>query len=120
MRHKHGYRKLGVNTGHRKALLRCLARAIILNERITTTDARAKEMVRFVSGLVTLAKKETLSERRQALSILPHKKIVDKLFSEIGPRFADVNGGYLRCFKLGYRKGDGAPVSIVEFSKKKS
>ncbi|MCD6223356.1 MAG: 50S ribosomal protein L17 [Deltaproteobacteria bacterium] len=118
MRHKHGYRKLGVNTGHRKALLRSLAKAVILNERITTTDARAKEMVRFVSRLVTLAKGGTLSARRQALSILPYKKAVNKLFSEIGPRFADISGGYLRCFKLGYRKGDGAPVSIVEFSKK--
>ncbi len=116
MRHRKGYKTLSVDSDRRKHLLRNLAIALIEHERITTTDAKAKELVRFVSKLVTLAKNDNLSSRRRALAKLNNnKKAVRKLFDNIGPKFAQRNGGYVRVIKLGYRKGDAAPVSIVEF-----
>ncbi len=121
MRHRKGYRTLSINGEHRKHLLRNLAISLIEEERIKTTDAKARELVRFISKLVTLAKNDTLSTRRRALSKLNNnKQAVRKLFDNIAPRYATRNGGYVRRIKLGYRKGDAAPVSIVEFVEEKS
>ncbi len=121
MRHRKGYRTLSINGEHRKHLLRNLAISLIEQERIKTTDAKARELVRFISKLVTLAKNDTLATRRRALSKLNNnKQAVRKLFDNIAPRYATRNGGYVRRIKLGYRKGDAAPVSIVEFVEEKS
>jgi len=116
MRHRKGYRTLSINCEHRKHLLRNLAISLIEHERIKTTDAKARELVRFVSKLVTLAKNDTLTARRRALAKLNNnRQAVRKLFDNIAPRYATRNGGYVRRIKLGYRKGDAAPISIVEF-----
>ncbi len=116
MRHRKGYRTLSINCEHRKHLLRNLAISLIEQERIKTTDAKARELVRFISKLVTLAKNDTLAARRRALAKLNNnKQAVRKLFDNIAPRYATRNGGYVRRIKLGYRKGDAAPISIVEF-----
>ena len=118
-------RKLGRTADHRKALLRNLATDMIVYEKITTTEKKALEMRSVVDGLVTLAKKGDLHARRQAASyvrdVVADKKTgktaLQKLFDEIGPRFADVNGGYTRVVKTDVRKGDGAPVAYIEFTK---
>ncbi len=121
MRHRKGYRTLSINGEHRKHLLRNLAISLIKEERIKTTDAKARELVRFISKLVTLAKNDTLATRRRALSKLNNnRQTVRKLFDNIAPRYATRNGGYVRRIKLGYRKGDAAPVSIVEFVEERS
>ncbi len=116
MRHRKKYRTLGVDSERRKHLLRNLAVSLIEHERITTTDTRAKELVKFVSKLITMAKNDNLSSRRRALAKLANNKYaVRKLFDNVAPKFAERNGGYTRIIKLGFRKGDAAPVSIVEF-----
>ncbi|WP_022670783.1 50S ribosomal protein L17 [Hippea alviniae] len=119
MRHRKGYKTLSIDGERRKHLLRNLAISLIEHERITTTDAKAKELVRFISKLITKAKNDTLANRRIVYSRLNNnKKAVRKLFDEIAPRFASRNGGYVRRIKLGFRKGDAAPISIVEFVEK--
>ena len=119
MRHRKGYKTLGIDGERRKHLLRNLAISLIDKERIITTDARAKELVRFLSKLITTAKSDTLASRRKVYASLNNnKKAVRKLFDDIAPRFASRNGGYIRRIKLGFRKGDAAPVSIVEFVEK--
>ncbi len=116
MRHRKKYRTLGIDSERRKHLLRNLAVSLIEHERITTTDTRAKELVKFVSKLITMAKNDNLSSRRRALAKLANNKYaVRKLFDNVAPKFAERNGGYARIIKLGFRKGDAAPVSIVEF-----
>jgi len=121
MRHRKGYRTLSINGEHRKHLLRNLAISLIEHERIQTTDAKARELVRFVSKLITLAKNDSLSSRRRALAKLNNnRKAVRKLFDNIAPRYATRNGGYVRRIKLGFRKGDAAPISIVEFVEENS
>jgi len=117
MRHlKHG-RKLGRNATHRVALMRNLARALIHHGRITTTVEKAKALRPFVEKLVTLTKKKNaLHARRLALARLPDKETISKMFSELGPRFADRPGGYTRIIKLHYRRlGDGGKTAIIEF-----
>jgi large subunit ribosomal protein L17 len=117
MRHlKHG-RKLGRNATHRVALLRNLARALIHHGRITTTVEKAKSLRPFVEKLVTLTKKKNaLHARRLALAKLPDKEVISKLFSDLGPRFADRPGGYTRIIKLHMRRlGDGGKTAIIEF-----
>ena len=117
MRHlKHG-RKLGRNATHRIALLRNLARALIHHGRITTTVEKAKSLRPFVEKLVTLTKKKNaLHARRLALAKLPDKEVISKLFSDLGPRFADRPGGYTRIIKLHMRRlGDGGKTAIIEF-----
>jgi large subunit ribosomal protein L17 len=117
MRHlKHG-RKLGRNATHRIALMRNLARALIHHGRITTTVEKAKSLRPFVEKLVTLTKKKnSLHARRLALSKLPDKETISKLFSDLGPRFADRPGGYTRIIKLHTRRlGDGGKTAIIEF-----
>ena len=115
MRHNKKGRKLGRKTAHRKALMSNLASALITNKRIKTTDAKAKELRKYIEPLVTFAKKGDLHSRRQVLKKIRHKSIVRELFDKIGPTFSNRNGGYTRIIKLGFRDNDCAPISIIEF-----
>ena len=115
MRHKKLGRKLSRKSAHRKALMSNLASALITHKKIKTTDAKAKELRRFIEPLVTFAKRGDLHSRRQVLKKIRHKTIVRELFESIGPTYANRNGGYTRIIKLGFRDNDCAPVSIVEF-----
>ena len=115
MRHNKKGRKLGRKTAHRKALMSNLASALITNKRIKTTDAKAKELRKYIEPLVTFAKKGDLHSRRQVLKKIRHKSIVRELFKNIGPTFSNRNGGYTRIIKLGFRDNDCAPVSMIEF-----
>ncbi|MGQ9557127.1 MAG: 50S ribosomal protein L17 [Desulfurispora sp.] len=109
-----GYRKLGVNTGHRKAMLRNLVSSLIKEERIQTTESRAKEVKRLADKMVTLAKRGDLHARRQALAYIYDEDVVRKLFDTVGPRYADRNGGYTRIIRTGFRRGDAAPMVVLE------
>lgn len=127
------YSKLGRNTGARKALLRDLVTDLIINERIETTEARAKEVRSIVEKMITLGKRGDLHARRQAAAFVRttrsitvkdgeevvHNKVdaVKKLFDEIAPRYQERNGGYTRILKLGPRRGDGAPMVFIELVK---
>ncbi len=115
MRHRVAHRKLSRTSEHRLSLLRNLAASLIKHERVRTTVAKAKELRPFVEKLVTLGKRDSLHARRQALSILPQKDVVRRLFGEISPRFSERPGGYTRILKLGPRSGDGAPMAFIEF-----
>ncbi|SFR05002.1 50S ribosomal protein L17 [Desulfoscipio geothermicus] len=108
------YAKLGRNTGHRKAMLRNLVTSLFRDERITTTEARAKEVKRIAEKMVTLAKRGDLSARRQALEYIYEEKVVRKLFDTYGPKYADRQGGYTRIVKLGNRRGDAAQLAMLE------
>ena len=114
MYHRIKGRKLGRNTAHRKALLRNLSLAILQREVIKTTLPKAKEIRPFVEKLLTIAKKDTLANRRLAISILGNDLVVEKLFKEIGPRIVSRNGGYTRILKFGFRTGDKAPMALFE------
>ena len=109
-----GYRKLGRNSAHRNAMLRNLVTDLFREERISTTDTRAKEARREAEKLITLAKRGDLHARRQVLSYIYDESVVTKLFEEIGPRYADRNGGYTRILKLGPRRGDAAEMVFLE------
>ena len=115
MRHNKKGRKLGRKTAHRKALMSNLASALITNKKIKTTDAKAKELRKYIEPLVTFAKKGDLHSRRQVLKKIRHKSIVRELFDNIGPTFSNRNGGYTRIIKLGFRDNDCAPISMIEF-----
>lgn len=115
MRHKHGYRKLGRDSAHRRAMLRNMATSLIAHESITTTLPKAKELRSVVEKLVTLGKKGTLHHKRQVGSYLFDKSAVSKVFSELAPRFESRPGGYLRILKRGVRFGDGAKMATIEF-----
>jgi large subunit ribosomal protein L17 len=114
MRHKIGGRKLGRRTAHREAMLQNLVVELIDHERITTTEAKAKELRGFAERMITSAKEPTLANRRRAMSELTNKDIVRKLFDEIGPRFKERPGGYTRILKLMPRQGDAAPMALIE------
>lgn len=114
MYHRIKGRKLGRNTAHRKALLRNLSLAILQCEVIKTTLPKAKEIRPFVEKLLTISKKDTLANRRLAISILGNDLVVEKLFKEIGPRIVSRNGGYTRILKFGFRTGDKAPMALFE------
>lgn len=119
MRHRKSGRKLGRNPSHRKALLRNMAKALLSNGRITTTEAKAKTLRGVVEPLITLALKNDLHARRQAYQVLGDHQLVKRLFDEIGPVFAGGGGGYTRVVKLALaRKGDAAPLAIIELTKK--
>lgn len=118
MRHRKLRTKLGRPTAHRKALLRNLACALIEQERIHTTDAKAKELRKFIERLVTLGKEGTTHARRLAFSMLPKKQAIHKLFEEIAPRFKDRSGGYTRIVKDAPRQGDSAMMSYIEFTER--
>jgi large subunit ribosomal protein L17 len=108
------HRKFGRKTGPRKALLRNLVTSFFIAERIETTEARAKEINRLAERMITLAKKGDLHARRQALAYMLDENAVTKLFEKIGPRYEPRVGGYTRIIKKGYRRGDAAPVVILE------
>ncbi len=114
MRHLKRGRKLGRTTAHRKALLRNLATALLEHERIVTTEPKAKELRRVADKLVTLGKRGNLHARRQALQVVQSNAMVQKLFNDIAPRFAERQGGYTRIMRLGYRPGDAAAMAVIE------
>ena len=122
------YRKLGRTSSQRKALLRDLATDLIINERIETTEARAKELRSVVEKMITLGKRGDLHARRQAAAFIRREVVtstdeegnettvyaLQKLFDDVAPRYADRQGGYTRILKVGPRRGDGAPVVVIE------
>ena len=114
MRHQKSGRKLNRNSAHRKAMFRNMASSLIEHEIIKTTVPKAKELRRVAEPLITLAKEDSVAHRRQAFDRLRDREVVTKLFTEIGPRYADRPGGYLRIMKCGYRPGDKAPMAYVE------
>ncbi len=117
MRHSNSGRKLGRNPSHRKALFKNMAKALLTYGRIRTTETKAKVLRGVVDPLITLAKRNDLHARRQAYDMLGDHQLVKRLFDEIGPKFADINGGYTRTMKLADpRKGDNAPMVIMEFT----
>lgn len=109
-----GYRKLGRDSAHRKAMLRNLVTDLFREERITTTDTRAKEARRQAEKMITLAKRGDLHARRQVLAYVYDEDVVAKLFDEIAPKYEDRNGGYTRILKLGSRRGDTAEEVFLE------
>ena len=113
MRHGHGLRKLNRTTSHRLAMLRNMTVSLLRHEEISTTLPKAKELRRVAEPMITLGKKPSLANRRLAFDRLRDRGIVEKLFDELGPRYAKRNGGYLRILKTGFRKGDNAPLALV-------
>ena len=114
MRHSKSGRKLNHNSSHRKAMFRNMANSLFEHEIIKTTVPKAKELRRVAEPLITLAKEDTVAHRRLAFDRLRDKASVGKLFEELGPRFVERPGGYLRIMKCGYRTGDKAPMAYVE------
>ena len=114
MRHRRGGSKLGRLTAHRWALFRNLLTALFTHERITTTLAKAKAVRPLADHMVTLAKQDNLHARRQALALVPDVAVVHRLFDTIGARYGDRRGGYTRILQMGTRRGDAAPVAILE------
>lgn len=119
MRHHKGNRKLGMMTSHRKAFLRNMARNIIKFERIETTSRRAKEARRLVERLITLSKTDSVFSRRRAYDVLSDRDLVMKLFKDIAPLFASRNSGFTRIIPIGFRRGDGAQMVILELTERK-
>jgi large subunit ribosomal protein L17 len=118
MRHRKSGRKLNRTWEHRKAMFRNMARSLLEHERIRTTEPKAKELRAVVERLITLTKSDDLHSRRQAYKVLENHGLVKKLFNEIGPRFAGVQGGYTRVVKMGLpRPGDSAPMAIIELTR---
>jgi large subunit ribosomal protein L17 len=114
MRHRHGLRKLNVTTSHRLAMLRNMTNSLLKHEVIKTTLPKAKELRRVVEPMITLGKTATLANRRLAFNRLRDRDMVTKLFEVIGPRYKTRPGGYLRILRFGFRKGDNAPMALVE------
>lgn len=114
MRHLKAGRKLNRNPSHRRAMIRNMVTSLLRHDRITTTDAKAKELRGWADRLVTLGKDGSLHARRQALSFVQDKKVVARLFTDLAPRFAARSGGYTRVIKVGFRRGDAAPLSVIE------
>jgi large subunit ribosomal protein L17 len=114
MRHRHGLRKLNRTSSHRLAMFRNMANSLLRHELINTTLPKAKELRRVVEPIITLGKKPSLANRRLAFDRLRDREVVVKVFDELGPRYANRNGGYLRILKRGFRHGDNAPMALVE------
>jgi len=114
MRHRKAGLKLNRTSSHRKAMFRNMVTSLFKHERIRTTDVKAKELRRWADNLITLAKRGDLHARRQALAIVREKAVVHKLFEEAAQRYGSVSGGYTRIVKLGRRRGDAAPISMIE------
>jgi large subunit ribosomal protein L17 len=114
MRHGKSGRRLGRTTSHREAMFRNLVTSFLNHEKITTTDAKAKEIRSVAEKMITLGKRGDLHSLRQAASYIREKSVVTKLFSTIAPRYKDRPGGYTRIVKLGIRQGDAASISIIE------
>ncbi|MCY0881158.1 MAG: 50S ribosomal protein L17 [Firmicutes bacterium] len=109
-----GHRKLGRAVGHRRLMMRNLVTSALREERISTTVTRAKEVRRVVDHMITLGKRGDLSARRQALAYVLDESVVSKVFTTLAPRYADRNGGYTRMVRTGVRRGDAAPMAILE------
>jgi large subunit ribosomal protein L17 len=114
MRHLKSGRQLSRNSAHRWALMRNLITALLREEKIRTTDPKAKELRRWAERVITLGKQGSLHARRQVLAVVQDKAVVRKLFDTIGPRFKDRPGGYTRIIKIGIRRGDAAQMSVIE------
>src|SRR5574343_58860 len=114
MRHGNGLRKLNRTSAHRQAMLRNMANSLIEHEAIKTTVPKAKELRRVVEPLITLAKVDSVANRRLAFARLRDRDVVTKLFNELGKRYAARPGGYTRILKMGFRVGDNAPLAFVE------
>ena len=114
MRHRNSGRRLNRNSSHRKAMFRNMAVSLMQHEIIKTTLPKAKELRRVAEPLITMAKIDSVAKRRLAFSRLRDRDIVTKLFNELGPRYKERPGGYLRILKCGFRSGDKAPMAIVE------
>ncbi|MFA6142433.1 MAG: 50S ribosomal protein L17 [Candidatus Omnitrophota bacterium] len=119
MRHRKKRSKLSMMTSHRKATLRNMARSLLKFQRIETIRARAKEVRRLVEHLITLSKTDTVTSRRHAYDILSDRDLVSKLFKEISPLFKSRTSGYTRIIPMGFRRGDGADMCILELTEKK-
>jgi large subunit ribosomal protein L17 len=117
VRHRIAGRKFSRKTAHRQAMFRNLVTELLRHEKIVTTEAKAKEIRSLAEKMITLGKEGTLQARRQALAIIYDKKIVEKLFKELAPRYAERSGGYTRILKLGFRSGDSAPIAQIELIK---
>jgi large subunit ribosomal protein L17 len=114
MRHRNSGRQLSRNSSHRSAMLKNMAVSLLQHEIIQTTVPKAKELRRVAEPLITMAKSDSVHRRRVAFSRLRDRDTVTKLFNELGPRYRDRPGGYLRILKTGYRPGDNAPMAYVE------
>ena len=114
MRHRKTGRRLGRTSSHRKSMYKNMASSLIEHESISTTLPKAKELRKTLEPLITLAKEDGVSQRRRAFDLLRDKQAVGKLFNELGPRFKDRPGGYLRILRKGIRNGDTAPMAIVQ------
>ena len=119
MRHRRNSRKLSRNTSNRKALLRSLVRGLIINERILTGYVKAKEASSLADRLISLGKRNTITSKKNAISILGSKMLINKLFDDIAPRFAGRFGGYTRILQVAPRKGDGAKMALLELTERK-
>lgn len=114
MRHLHSGRQLNRNSSHRKAMFKNMSVSLVDRELIKTTLPKAKELRRYIEPLITLAKKDSVANRRLAFNRIQSKEAVGKLFNELGPRYESRPGGYIRILKCGYRTGDKAPMAYVE------
>ena len=114
MRHRHSGRQLNRNSSHRKAMFRNMSVSLVEHELIKTTVAKAKELRSYAEPLITLSKTDSVANRRLAFDRTRSKEAVGKLFDELGPRYQDRPGGYIRILKCGYRAGDKAPMAYVE------
>lgn len=108
------HRKIGHNSAHRRAILRNMTTSVLMNGKVETTEVKAKEVRRMVDKMITLGKKGDLAAYRQANSYLLDEDVAYKLFHEIAPSYKDRNGGYTRVLKTGFRRGDAAPMAILE------
>ncbi len=115
MRHRHGYRKLNRTSSHRKALLKNLAIALIVSEKIETTEAKAKTLRSYIEKLITKARRGDFNAHREVFSYLQDKEATKKLMNEIAPRYKERKGGYTRVTKTRMRRGDAAPMAFIEF-----
>ena len=113
-----GSRKLGRTTDHRKAMLRAMVTFLLENGQIETTVTRAKEVRAVAEKMITIAKTNDLHSKRQVMAYVTKESVAKKLFDEIGPRFANRNGGYTRILKMGFRPGDNAPIAYMELTEK--
>ena len=114
MRHRHSGRQLNRNSSHRKAMFRNMTVSLVEHELIKTTLPKAKELRRMAEPFITMAKSDSVHKRRVAFNRLRDREVVTKLFNELGPRYRERPGGYLRILKTGYRAGDNAPMAFVE------
>ena len=118
MRHRKRHSKLSMKTSHRKAMLRSMVKSLLKYQSIQTIHARAKEARRLAEHLITLTKRDCVASRRAAFSVLTDRDLVTKLFKEIAPLFKSRNSGFTRIIPLGFRRGDGADMVILEFTEK--